>query len=113
MAVPVLTQEQRVAASAKATQIRIRRKDVKAQLKNKQITFADILKVSEQDEIIAGMKVKSVLEALPAFGKVKAATLMKECGIADTRRIKGLGLHQAQALLNALKIRAEKSSAKS
>ncbi len=113
MAVPVLTHGQRVAASAKATQIRIRRKEVKSQLKNKQITFADLLKVSEHDEIIAGMKVKSVLESLPAFGKVKAAALMKDCGIADTRRLKGLGLHQVQALLNALKIRAEKSGAKS
>lgn len=109
MAVPVLTQEQRVAASAKATQIRVRRKEVKLQLKNKQITFADLLKVSEQDEIIAGMKVKSVLESLPAFGKVKAAALMQNCGIAETRRIKGLGLHQSQALLTALAARMDKS----
>lgn len=109
MAVPVLTHEQRVAASAKASQIRVRRKEVKLQLKNKQISFADLLKVSEQDEIIAGMKVKSVLESLPAFGKIKAAALMENCGIAETRRLKGLGLHQVQALLAAITTRTNKS----
>jgi hypothetical protein len=102
MPVPVLTQEQRIAASAKAVEIRVRRAQVKQQLKDRLISFSDLLKVSEQDDIISGMKVLSVLEALPAIGKVKAATLMKQCGIADSRRIKGLGQHQIQSLLNAL-----------
>lgn len=102
MPVPVLTQEQRIAASAKAVAIRVRRAQVKQKLKERLISFSDLLKVSEQDDIISGMKVLSVLESLPAIGKVKAATLMKQCGIADSRRIKGLGQHQAQSLLKAL-----------
>jgi hypothetical protein len=106
MAVPVLTHEQRIAASAKAVEIRVRRAQVKQQLKDRALTFSDLVKVSDQDEIISGMKVISVLEALPAFGKVKATSLMEKCGIAPSRRMKGLGQHQAQALLDALAKRA-------
>ena len=102
MPVPVLTQEQRIAASAKGVQIRVRRAEVKQQLKNQQITFPQLLEVSGKDDIIAGMKVQSVLESLPAIGKVKAAHLMDTCGIASSRRLKGLGANQVQALLGAL-----------
>ena len=109
MPVPVLTQEQRIAASAKAVEIRVRRAQVKQQLKDRLISFADLLKVSEQDDIISGMKVISVLESLPAIGKIKAATLMKQCGIADSRRLKGLGQHQITSLQNALAKRSASS----
>lgn len=109
MSVPVLTQEQRIAASAKGVEIRVRRAQVKQQLKEKHITFPQLLEVSGKDDIIAGMKVQSVLESLPAIGKVKAAHLMDSCGIASSRRLKGLGAHQTKALLNALN---KKTSAK-
>jgi hypothetical protein len=108
MPVPVLTNEQRIAASAKAVQIRVRRAQVKQQLKQRTLSFTDLLKVSNQDEIIAGMKVKAVLEALPAIGKVKATALMEQCGIANSRRIKGLGLHQIDSLVKALAKREKK-----
>jgi len=48
------------------------------------------------------LKVKSLLESLPGVGKVKAAKVMDEIGIADNRRIQGLGTQQRQALLDAL-----------
>jgi hypothetical protein len=102
MPIPVLTHEQRVAASAKAVSIRVRRAQVKQQLKERIISFSQLLQMSEQDDIIAGMKVKSALESLPAIGKVKADALMKKCDIASSRRLKGLGNHQVQALLSEL-----------
>ena len=108
MPVPVLTQEQRVAASAKAVEIRVRRANIKQQLKDGKISFAALLEVSALDDIIAGMKVQSVLESLPAIGKIKAASLMEKCGIANSRRIKGLGQHQTQALLQLLAKRGAK-----
>lgn len=108
MPVPVLTHEQRVAASAKAVSIRVRRAQIKIQLKTKAITFHQLLEVSEQDDIISGMKVKSVLESLPAVGPVKADALMKKCDIAPTRRIKGLGPHQLKALISELEKRQAK-----
>lgn len=108
MAVPVLTQEQRIAASAKGVEIRVRRAQVKKQLKEQVITFPQLLEVSHHDEIIAGMKVQSVLESLPAIGKIKAEKLMESCGIAGSRRIKGLGLNQVNDLLQALNRRQGK-----
>ena len=48
------------------------------------------------------MKVLSLLESLPGVGKVKARRIMDDIGIADTRRMKGLGANQRQALLEQL-----------
>ena len=47
------------------------------------------------------MKVLAVLESLPGVGKVKARRTMEEIGIADTRRVRGLGEQQRKALLEA------------
>lgn len=102
MPVPVLSHEQRVAASAKAVVIRTKRAAVKGQLKSGQITVRDLLAVAEVDEIVAGMKVVSVLEALPGVGHVKAAGMMERCGIAMSRRLRGLGPHQAVSLCELL-----------
>jgi ribosomal protein S13 len=40
-----------------------------------------------------------VLESLPGVGKVRARKVMQEIGIADTRRVRGLGEQQRKALL--------------
>ena len=45
------------------------------------------------------LKVVSLLESLPGVGKVKARAIMEEIGIAETRRVRGLGPHQSQALI--------------
>jgi ribosomal protein S13 len=65
------------------------------------ITFAELLKTADSDELIAGIKVLAVLESLPGVGKVKARRTMDEVGIADTRRLRGLGEQQRKALLAA------------
>ena len=51
------------------------------------------------DETVAKMKVLAVLESLPGLGKVKARRVMEEVGIAETRRVQGLGANQRKALL--------------
>ena len=43
----------------------------------------------------------AVLEPLRGVGKVKARRTMEEIGIADTRRVRGLGSQQREALLAA------------
>jgi hypothetical protein len=106
VAVPVLTNEQRLAASAKAVIIRTKRAALRKQLKESEITFAEVLSVAISDEIISGMKVVTVLESLPGIGKIKAAALMDTCDIALSRRMKGLGTTQAQKLRVALNGRA-------
>jgi ribosomal protein S13 len=43
-----------------------------------------------------------MLESLPGVGKVKARRIMEEIGIADSRRVRGLGPQQRAALLAQL-----------
>ena len=102
MAVPVLTNEQRVAASAKAVEVRTKRAALRRQLKESKISFNEVLAVVDSDEIVSGMRVVTILESLPGIGKIKAASLMENCDIALSRRMKGLGSSQAQKLRSAL-----------
>lgn len=98
MALPILTPEQRAAALAKAAEARTARAAIKAELKSGKVSLADVLKRAE-DPIVGKMKVSAVVEALPGVGKVKAAQVLEELGIAPTRRVTGLGERQLPALL--------------
>ncbi len=97
---PALTPEQRRAALEKAAAARTARAEVKARLKMGSLSLADAL--GSDDIHIAKMKVVALLEALPKVGKVKARRIMDEIGIADNRRIQGLGAQQRSALLERL-----------
>ena len=97
---PALTLEQRKAALEKAAAARTARAEVKARLKMGSLTLAEAL--GSDDIHIAKMKVVALLEALPKVGKVKARRIMDEIGIADNRRIQGLGAQQRSALLERL-----------
>lgn len=96
---PQLTAEQRQAALAKAGEVRRKRAEVKAKLKMRSISLSDLLEQAETDEVVAGTKVLAVLESLPGMGKVRARRMMDEIGIADSRRIRGLGDQQRASLL--------------
>jgi hypothetical protein len=98
---PALTPEQREAALAKAAEARRARAELKEKLKMGSLTLPELLAKSDEDSHVAKMKVLAVIEALPGVGKVKARRTMDEIGIADTRRVGGLGNKQKQALLDA------------
>ena len=51
---------------------------------------------------VGKLKVVSMLESLPGVGKVKARKIMEDIGIADNRRVQGLGAVQKQSLLDQL-----------
>ena len=98
---PSLTPEQRAAALAKAAEARRARAVVTERLKMGSITFRQLLLDAESDEMVGGIKVLAILESIPGVGKVKARRTMDEIGIADTRRIRGLGEQQRRSLLAA------------
>ena len=100
MGPPKLTAEQRAAALGKAAQARRIRAEMKQLLKTGSISFAGLLQRAADDELIAGMKVSAMLAAMPGTGKIKAKRLMESMGIADNRRIRGLGERQRAALLD-------------
>jgi len=98
---PSLTPEQRAAALEKAGAARRARAELKERLKLGTISLVELIQQSETDELIGKTKVLAVLESLPGVGKVKARRTMEEIGIAETRRIRGLGSQQRDALLAA------------
>lgn len=98
---PSLTPEQRAAALEKAAEARRVRAEVKMLLKLNRITLAELFERADTDEIVAKLKVVSVLESLPGVGKVRARRTMADLDIADNRRLRGLGANQRAALLDA------------
>ena len=99
---PSLSPDARAAALEKAAAARRQRAELKEKLKMGSVTFAELLQQAERDDVIGKMKVIAVLESLPGLGKVKAKRLMEEVGIADGRRVQGLGANQRKALLDRL-----------
>jgi hypothetical protein len=99
VALPQLTPEQRTAALEKAAAARRTRAELKERLKRGGTTLPQVLADAENDEALAKLKVSALLEALPGVGKVRAAALMEQFDIAPSRRVRGLGERQRQALL--------------
>ena len=97
---PALTPEQRQEALAKAAEARRARAEIKEKLKMGSMTLSELLANATGNDHIGKMKVLAVLEALPGVGKVKARRTMDEIGIADTRRVRGLGDQQRTKLLD-------------
>jgi hypothetical protein len=106
MPLPELDPEQRRAALAKAAEARRIRAELKQMLKSGEVTLGQVLDRAESADALAKMKVSDVLEAMPAYGPVKAKRLMEELGIAPTRRIRGLGPRQREALLTTFEGRS-------
>ena len=98
---PKLTDEQRTAALKKAAEVRRIRSDIKSRLKMGSISFQELLIRSDSDVVVAKIKVLACLESLPGVGKVKARKVMDDVGIAESRRLSGLGPLQRTALLEA------------
>lgn len=98
MPLPDLSPEQRQAALKKAAEARRRRAEIKAKLKSGSLGMNDVLRQSGDDETLGKMKVSAMLEALPGVGKVRAKSIMEELNISPTRRLRGLGDKQKEAL---------------
>ncbi len=98
MPLPPLSPEQRAAALEKAAAARRARAALKVRLKTSGTSLADVLAEGETDDVVGKMKVVSVLEALPRVGKVKAQQIMEELEISPSRRVRGLGAKQREAL---------------
>jgi hypothetical protein len=99
MPLPTLTEEQRRQALAKAAEARKKRAEVKDQLKKGQLSLSELLSRGSNDDIVGKMKVSNALESLPGVGKVRARKIMERLDISSSRRVRGLGAKQKEALL--------------
>lgn len=99
MALPEMTDEQRTAALARAGEARRIRAEIKHLLKTGSLTFVDVLERAEENDLVAGTKIKAIIVSMPGMGKVSTNRLLAEIGIAENRTIRGLGPKQRSALL--------------
>ena len=98
MALPPLTPEQRAAALEKAAAARRARAAIKVRLKSSGTSLEDVLASGDTDDAVGKMKVVAVLEAMPGVGKVRAQRIMEKLEISPSRRVRGLGAKQREAL---------------
>jgi len=98
---PPMSDDQRADALARAAAARRQRAEIKALLKTGSLSLAEVFEQAETDDIVAGTKVYPLLASMPRTGKIKAKRLMEELGIAENRKIRGLGRRQREDLLAA------------
>lgn len=107
---PKLTTEQRTRALADAAEARALRATARAELKAGELSLADFLTRAETDPRLAAMRVSALVSALPGYGEARSTALLAELGIAQSRRIRGLGPRQRESLLTRLTDRAQSRS---
>ena len=98
VALPPLTPEQRQAALDKAAASRRERAEVKNRLKNSGASIVDVLREGRENDVIGKMRVVELLQSMPGLGKVRARQVMERLSIAESRRVRGLGIKQVAAL---------------
>ena len=99
---PALSDEARAAALVKAAEARRVRAELKQRLKMGSLSLRELLEQAEVDEVIGKTKVLAVLESDYEKSVVKARRTMEEIGIAENRRLRGLGDNQRTQLLATL-----------
>lgn len=101
--VPELTKEQRIANLEKAKQMRKERTELRSQLASGVLTVCDLINLAERgDKAASGMRVKQMISALPGYVFKKTQALMHALSISESKRVGGLGVKQAQALIDRL-----------
>jgi hypothetical protein len=103
---PSLTPEQRQRALEKAGAARRQRAEVKDKLKIGSLSLGELFEATDRGDesgnMLAKLKVVSVLESLPGVGKVNAKRLLKGLDISDGRRLGGVGDKQRERLLRVV-----------
>ncbi|NLJ54230.1 MAG: 30S ribosomal protein S13 [Intrasporangiaceae bacterium] len=99
MTLPPLTPEQRAAALERAAEARRERARIKARLKSSGESIEQVIAAGRDNDAIGKMRVSALLESMPGVGRVRARQIMDEVGIAQSRRVRGLGQNQTAALV--------------
>ena len=97
-----LTEEERTRAREKATAARTVRAEIKSKIKSGELSIEEVIVSRSGEEAVGRLKVVDLLRALPGVGERRAAGIMATVGIAPTRRVRGLGVHQRKALIELL-----------
>ena len=98
---PVRSLDQRMEALKRANDIRVRRAQLKKDLKNGAVEIGDILR--DPPEYVETAKVFDMLIAVPKFGRVKAARFLNTCRISQSKTVGGLSERQRAELVGLLR----------
>jgi hypothetical protein len=98
---PVRSLDQRMDALRRANEIRVRRAQLKKDLKNGRARIEDILRNPPGD--VETAKVFDMLMAVPKFGRVKAARFLNQCRISQSKTVGGLSDRQRGELVGLLR----------
>ncbi len=94
---PLRSLDQRMEALRRANEIRVRRAQLKKDLKDGRARIEEIL--SEPPDYVSTAKVFDMLMAVPKFGRVKAARFLNMCRISQSKTVGGLSERQRAELI--------------
>jgi hypothetical protein len=98
---PLRSLDQRMDALRRANEIRVRRAQLKKDLKAGSVRIEEIL--SDPPEYVETAKVIDILMAVPKFGRVKAARFLNQCRISQSKTVGGLSERQRAELVSLLR----------
>jgi hypothetical protein len=98
--VPPLDDDARRRALLGAAEARRIRADWKSRLSRGEDDLGSLLAAADVDPAVGKMKVVEALGALPGVGPRGVLRILESCGIAQNRRLRGLGPRQRAALLD-------------
>jgi hypothetical protein len=94
---PLRSLDQRMEALKRANDIRVRRAQLKKDLKLGMVQIEAIL--GDPPEYVSTAKVFDMLMAVPKFGRVKAARFLNQCRISQSKTVGGLSERQRTELI--------------
>jgi hypothetical protein len=94
---PARSLDQRMEALKRANDIRVKRAQLKKDLKAGRVQIEDIL--GAPPEYVGTAKVFDMLMAVPKFGRVKAARFLNQCRISQSKTVGGLSERQRTELI--------------
>ncbi|MEX2210814.1 MAG: integration host factor, actinobacterial type [Gaiellaceae bacterium] len=94
---PARSLDQRMDALRRANEIRVRRAQLKKDLKDGRVKVDEILR--RPPDYVETAKVFDILMAVPKFGRVKAARFLNTCRISQSKTVGGLSERQRAELI--------------
>lgn len=101
---PTRSHDQRMSALKHANEIRVARAELKRNIRAGSLSILDVLEDPAAD--VAGMKILSVLVAVPKLGEVKARRILQLLQISERKTLGGISDRQRSVLADYFRDRA-------
>ena len=98
---PLRSLDQRMEALRRANEIRVRRAQLKKDLKAGTVQIEEVLR--DPPEYVETAKVVDILMAVPKFGRVKAGRFLNQCRISQSKTVGGLSERQRSELVGLVR----------